>query len=66
MPGLAPDIGERRVVLAGNGAMIEELAAALAELGLPKDRVYEEPYFNARHVADPAVVAAIARRFAEA
>lgn len=60
------DVPGRRYFLAGNGAMIEELASALSELGVPRETIYEEPYFNGRHVADPAVVAAIADRLARA
>ena len=52
----------QRFVLSGNGAMIEEFAAALGEIGVPREAVYEEPYFNARHVPDPDVVAALAAR----
>lgn len=55
---------ERRYLLTGNGAMTAEMSAALFEVGVPRDAVYEEPYFNGRHVPDPAVVAAIADRFA--
>jgi NAD(P)H-flavin reductase len=53
----------RRFLLSGNGAMVAELAAALAEVGVPQLDVYEEPFFDARHVPDPAVVAAIRDKF---
>ena len=63
LPGAVGDIAGRRFFLSGNGAMIEEMAAALAEVGVERDFVYEEPYFNPRHVPDPHVVAAIVDRF---
>ncbi len=63
VPPLIDDPGERRYVLTGNGAMIEELVAALGELGVARDAIHQEAYFNPRHVADPAVVAAIVERF---
>ena len=44
--------------------MIEELATALTELGVPRATIDEEPYINARHVADGATVAAIVDRLA--
>ncbi len=43
--------------------MTEELTAALSDVGVAQRYVYEEPYFNGRHVADPAVVSAIRNRF---
>jgi len=60
------DVPGRRYFLAGNGAMIEELASALSEVGVPRETIYEEPYFNGRHIADPEVVATIAGRLARA
>ena len=64
VPELLADLGQRRFLLAGNGAMVEELAVALSEIGIARETIYEEPYFNARHVADPEVVAAILDRLA--
>ena len=63
MPPLLTQLGGKHFVLCGNGAMIEELAAALSDVGVAQQFVYEEPYFNGRHVADPAVVRAIRDRF---
>lgn len=56
LPPLLPALADRRFLLAGNGAMVEELTVGLSELGVSREDIYEEPYFNARHVADPAVV----------
>ncbi len=66
VPPLLGELGRKRFLLAGNGAMIEELATALRELGVTADRIYEEPYFNARHVPAPGVVEEIVARFAAA
>ena len=51
MPPLLSQLGGKHFVLCGNGAMIEELAAALSDVGVAQQLVYEEPYFNGRHVA---------------
>lgn len=53
----------KRFYLCGNGVMIAEMAAALADLGVPRGSIYEEAYFDTRHVADPQTVAAIRARF---
>ncbi len=63
MPPLLSHLGGKHFVLCGNGAMIEELAAALSDVGVAQQFVYEEPYFNGRHAADRAVVSAIRDRF---
>lgn len=43
--------------------MIEELGAALSDVGVARQFVHKEPYFNGQHRPDPAVVAAIRERF---
>jgi ferredoxin-NADP reductase len=63
MPPLLTQLGAKHFILCGNGTMIEELAGALSDLGVAQQFVYEEPYFNGRHVADRAVVSAIRGRF---
>lgn len=63
VPPLLTDLGGKRFYLAGNGAMSEELGSALRELGVSPEAIYEEPYFNARHVAARATVEAIVGRF---
>ncbi len=54
---------DKHFYLCGNGAMTEEFATALNELGVTRESIYEEPYFNRRHDPDPAVLEAICRRF---
>jgi NAD(P)H-flavin reductase len=63
MPPLVPRLANTKFYLCGNGAMIEQLAAALSDLGLSRRSIYEEPYFDARRRPDPATVAAIRDRF---
>lgn len=53
-------------MLCGNGAMSEEMMAALSTVGVTGRWMHDEPFFNQRHVADPAVVAAIVGRFPDA
>ncbi len=63
VPPLLPVLGGRRFYLAGNGAMLEELARALSDLGVDQRFIYKEPYFNGTHDPDPDVVADIRERF---
>lgn len=63
VPPLLPNLGNRRYVLVGNGAMIEELAFALSDLGVVQKFVYKEPFFDLGHQPDPDIVAAIRERF---
>lgn len=53
----------KQFYLCGNGAMTEEMGVALFSLGVPWSAIYEEPYFNRDHKADPAVLDAIRSRF---
>ncbi len=50
-------------MLCGNGAMSEEMMAALSTVGVPGRWMHDEPFFNQRHVADQRAVAAIVGRF---
>ena len=49
--------------LVGNGAMLAEMTAALAEAGVPESQVTTEVFFNFNAEADPATVRTIASRF---
>jgi NAD(P)H-flavin reductase len=62
-PMLIDDIDRFRFYLCGNGAMVEEMAAALSEVGVTSDRVYGEPYFKRYHRPDSGTVHRIAERF---
>ncbi|HET7488661.1 MAG TPA: FAD-binding oxidoreductase [Acidimicrobiales bacterium] len=66
VPPLLDRLGGRHFVLCGNGSMIEELSAALSDMGVAQQHVYAEPYFGGRERPDPEVVAAIRQRFAAA
>ena len=62
-PPLLERLGGTRFYLVGNGAMIEEMTTVLSDLGVDRELMYQEVYFNVRHRPDPAVVAAIRERF---
>ncbi|MDQ6927252.1 MAG: FAD-binding oxidoreductase [Actinomycetota bacterium] len=63
VPPLLPNLGETRYLLVGNGAMIEEMAAALSDLGVDRSFIYQEPFFNVRQKPDPEALAATRARF---
>ncbi len=63
VPPLLPALGGRRYYFAGNGAMIEEMALALSDVGVNERLFHKEPFFDASHDPDPATVAAIRARF---
>ena len=56
-------LGTSEYRLVGNGAMTEEMATALGNMGVVKESIYREAYFNGKHRADPSVLAAIQSRF---
>jgi NAD(P)H-flavin reductase len=63
VPPLLLALGGTRFYLCGNGAMTEEMATALSDMGVADEFVYDEPYFNRKHNPDPDTVAAIRDRF---
>lgn len=63
VPPLLACLADKRFYLCGNGAMIEEMASVLVDLGVGRELVYEEPYFNRRHRPGPEVLASIRARF---
>lgn len=63
VPPLLPTLGGTRFYLVGNGAMIEEMSAALSDLGVDRSFIYQEPFFNLRQKPDPASLAATRARF---
>ncbi len=63
VPPLLPTLGGKRYYLVGNGAMIEEMALALSDLGVVGQYIYKEPYFDAANSPDRNVVARIRERF---
>ncbi|HUR22270.1 MAG TPA: FAD-binding oxidoreductase, partial [Acidimicrobiales bacterium] len=63
VPPLLETLGGKRYYLAGNGAMLEEMAFALSDMGVDHRYIYKEPYFNGTHEADRDVVAEIRERF---
>jgi len=63
VPGLLGTLGSSEFRLVGNGAMTEEMATALGNMGVGEEVIYREAYFNGRHRPDPAVLTAIQSRF---
>ncbi len=63
VPPRLATLGGRQFYLAGNGAMLEEMAFALSDMGVDLKHIYKEPYFNGVHEADRNVVADIRERF---
>jgi ferredoxin-NADP reductase len=63
VPPLLEKLGDKHFYLIGNGAMIEEISSVLSDLGVDKQLIYEEAYFNGRYRADPDILARIRRRF---
>ena len=63
VPPRLATLGGKRYYLAGNGAMLEEMAFALSDMGVDHRYIYKEPYFNGTHQPDPDVVAEIRERF---
>jgi len=63
VPPLLPTLGGIRYLLVGNGAMIEEMSAALSDLGVDRSFIYQEPFFNLRQKPDPDSLAATRSRF---
>ncbi len=63
VPPLLPTLGGKRYYLVGNGAMLEEMALALSDLGVVQQHIYKEPYFDTIHDPDREVVARIRERF---
>jgi len=66
VPPLLRSLGGTRFYLAGNGAMLEEMALALSDLGVDQKYIYKEPFFNGTHDPHPDVVADIRERFVAA
>jgi ferredoxin-NADP reductase len=66
VPPLLQTLGGKHFYLAGNGAMIEEMSAVLSDLGVARQMVYEEHYFNFQHRPDPAFLEQLRDRFVAA
>ncbi len=63
VPALLSRLGDKQFYLVGNGAMIEEMATALSDLGVDQRDVYQEAYFNSRHRPEAATLTEIRSRF---
>ncbi|CAA9245730.1 MAG: hypothetical protein AVDCRST_MAG76-2013 [uncultured Acidimicrobiales bacterium] len=63
VPPLLSTLGSSEFRLVGNGAMTEEMAIALGDMGVGKEAIYREAYFNGRHQPDRATMATIRSGF---
>lgn len=63
VPPLIERLGGTIFYLTGNGAMAEEMEAALSGMGVDRAFIQQERFFNVRHRADPATVRSIIARF---
>ncbi|HET9442071.1 MAG TPA: hypothetical protein VFO65_02040, partial [Acidimicrobiales bacterium] len=63
VPPLLETLGGKHYYLVGNGAMVQEMEAALSDFGIDETLIYKECYFNVRHRPDPRVMADIRARF---
>lgn len=63
VPPLLETLGGKHFYLVGNGAMIEEMSEALSDLGVFKNLIYQEHYFNTRYKPDQADLERLRRAF---
>ncbi len=61
-PSLAT-LGGKRYYLVGNGAMIEEMSAAVSDMGVDNKLVHQEAYFNVKYRPDQQSLSEIRDRF---
>ncbi|RMH76732.1 MAG: hypothetical protein D6681_21370 [Calditrichaeota bacterium] len=63
VPPLLQSLRNKHFYLCGNGAMIAEMTAALAHLGVPQTKIFEESFFNHKFKPEPSRVQEICSRF---
>ena len=63
VPPLLPTLAGKHFYLVGNGAMIEEMYAALSDMGVDELLIYTETYFNVKYRPTEEAVAEIRERF---
>lgn len=63
VPPIFETLADKHFYLTSNGTMVSELSAALQEVGVVRDRIYEESFFEHRHRPSTEIVDSIARRF---
>ncbi len=63
VPPLLETLSNAHFYLVGNGEMIAELSQALQNLGVGREQIYEESFFNHRYHPDEGTVARIEDRF---
>ncbi len=63
VPPLFETLGNKHFYLCCNGAMIAEMSRALSDLGVPKQLIYEEYFFNFKYKPNEEAIAQIRQRF---
>lgn len=63
VPPLLETLSDKHFYLVSNGEMVAEMSLVLQNLGVSRDRIYEESFFNHRHQPDPEVICHIEDRF---
>lgn len=63
VPALVPKLGGTRFYLCGNGAMVEEIEMAIVSLGVDRTSIFEEKFFNLKHLPERSTMEAIRARF---
>ncbi|HHC09011.1 MAG TPA: hypothetical protein ENK55_09880 [Actinobacteria bacterium] len=63
VPPLLSEVADTWFYLVSNGRMVAEMRAALEEIGVDRNRIYCESFFDHRHRPDPDTVAEIVARF---
>jgi len=66
VPPLLHTVSDKHFYLVSNGEMIAEMSEALQNLGVSRERIYEESFFNHRYRPDREAVAAVEARFVAA
>lgn len=63
VPPLLETLGGKHFYLCSNGAMIAEMSRAMSDLGVSKNLIYEEYFFNFKYKPDEETIEQIRRRF---
>ena len=63
VPPLLTTLGEKHFYLVGNGCMIAEMSAALSDLGVDEQLIYEEVYFASKYRPQDRVLDDLRGRF---
>lgn len=63
VPGRLRSLADKQFYLVSNGAMVATFGAALREVGVASNRIYEESFFDHRYRPEPREVEKVVARF---